>query len=95
MQEVRGIWGFSGGLVGFNLVNYLARNADGMIIGRGLGADALGPYSMAYRLMLFPVQNFTYVANRALFPVYSRNQDDSGEVRAMYLRTLGVIASLS
>jgi PST family polysaccharide transporter len=66
-----------------------------MIIGRLLGAAALGPYSMAYRLMLFPVQNFTYVANRALFPVYSRRQDSGDAVRELYLRTLGVIASVT
>lgn len=94
-QEVRGIWRYSGGLVGFNLINYFSRNADGMIIGRMLGANALGPYSLAYRLMLFPVQNFSYVANRALFPIYSRRQEATGEVRELYLRTLGVIASVT
>ncbi|MGH8142013.1 MAG: lipopolysaccharide biosynthesis protein [Steroidobacteraceae bacterium] len=95
LRELRSIWHFSGPLVGFNLINYLGRNADAMIIGRLLGAVALGPYSMAYRLMLFPVQNFTYVANRALFPVYSRRQDSDQGVRELYLRTLGVIASIT
>jgi len=95
VRELRSIWHFSGPLVGFNLINYLGRNADSMIIGRLLGAVALGPYSMAYRLMLFPVQNFTYVANRALFPVYSRRQESGEGVRELYLRTLGVIASVT
>ena len=95
LHELRSIWHFSGPLVGFNLINYLGRNADAMIIGRLLGAVALGPYSMAYRLMLFPVQNFTYVANRALFPIYSRGQDAQAPMRALYLRTAGVIASVT
>jgi O-antigen/teichoic acid export membrane protein len=86
------IWKFSGGLVGFNLINYLGRNADGMIIGRLLGAPALGVYSLAYRVMLFPVQNFTFVISRALFPVLSRRRESVDAVRDLYLRALGAIA---
>ena len=68
-QAIRSIFGFSGNLSAFNLINFISRNADSMIIGRFLGASALGTYSMAYKLMLFPLQNLTFVASRALFPV--------------------------
>ncbi|MBM0103186.1 lipopolysaccharide biosynthesis protein [Steroidobacter sp. S1-65] len=91
-EHARGLWGYSGSLFGFNLVNYFSRNADTMIIGRMLGPAALGPYSLAYRVMLFPLQNLTFVATRALFPMMSRQQHSPKELGAMHLRLLSVIS---
>ncbi len=91
-QELREIRRFSDHLVGFNIINYFSRNADSMIIGRFLGADSLGMYSLAYKIMLFPLRNLTFVASRALYPVMSRQQAAPAEVADLYLRTLSVIA---
>lgn len=91
-EHARNLWGYSGSLFGFNLVNYFSRNADTMIIGRMLGPAALGPYSLAYRVMLFPLQNLTFVATRALFPMMSRHQHSPQELGAMHLRLLSVIS---
>jgi PST family polysaccharide transporter len=91
-EHAKGLWRFSGSLFGFNLVNYFSRNADAMIIGRMLGPASLGPYSLAYRIMLFPLQNLTFVATRALFPVMSRHQHSPQELGALHLRMLSVIS---
>jgi len=91
-EHAKGLWDFSGSLFGFNLVNYFARNADTMIIGRVLGPASLGPYSLAYRVMLFPLQNLTFVATRALFPMMSRHQHSPQELGALHLRLLSVIS---
>ena len=90
--RLRELSGFSTHLFAFNIVNYFSRNADGMVVGRWLGASSLGAYSLAYRIMLFPLQNLTVVATRALFPVFSRQQTAPAEMAALYLRTLSVIA---
>ncbi|MGE0114855.1 MAG: lipopolysaccharide biosynthesis protein [Steroidobacteraceae bacterium] len=94
-REFSSILGFSGNLSLFNFVNYFARNADSMVIGRLLGAGALGVYSLAYRLMLFPVQNLTFVSARALLPVLSRKQDQPSESGELYLKAVSLIAFLS
>jgi PST family polysaccharide transporter len=94
-NEFRGIFGFSGNLTIFNFVDYFARNADSILIGRFLGAVSLGWYSIAYRILLFPIHNLTFVSSRALLPVYSRYQDDPATVRALYLRTLALIGSIT
>lgn len=91
--DFRTVAGFSGKLTLFNVVLYLSRNADSAIIGRLLGAPALGIYSLAYRVMLFPVQNLTYVASRALFPVLSRSSREEGG--ALYLKSVGFIAFIT
>ena len=93
--EFKSIAGFSGNLSLFNVVLYLSRNADSAVIGRLLGSASLGVYSIAYRVMLFPVQNMSYVASRSLYPVMSRQQDDLAGMAALYLKTIGFIAFLT
>ena len=93
--ELRALVPFSGHLTAFNLVNYVTRNADSLIIGRMLGAGVLGAYSLAMRVTLFPVQNLTWAASRALLPVMNRPGQAAGELAALYRRSLALIALLS
>jgi PST family polysaccharide transporter len=92
IADLRSVAGFSTALTGFNLFNYAARNADNLLIGRALGADALGKYALAYRLMLAPVQAVTWTINRVMFPVYADLQADDGAFQAAYLRTVGLVS---
>ena len=94
-REFRSLWQFSRNLVGFNTVNYFVRNGDTILIGRFLGATELGWYSLAMRFLLFPVQNLAWLLNRALLPVYSRQQSDPARLAANYMRTLTMIAAVS
>ncbi len=84
--EIRGVMKFGSNLVGFNVFNYFIRNMDNLFIGRFLGSTDLGYYSMAYRLMLWPLQNISSVVGRALFPVFSRLQVDRGRLSSAYVR---------
>jgi len=56
LVELRSISGFGLNLSGSNTVNYFARNADNLLVGKYLGAVALGFYGLAYNIMLFPLQ---------------------------------------
>ena len=94
-SEFRSLGSFSGNLVGFQIVNYFSRNADTMLIGRFLGAESLGWYNMAYKLMLFPIQNLSSVIGRALLPVLSRTQNDHASLRAIYLNAVSTIAVIT
>lgn len=94
-SEFKGIWGFSGNLTAFNFINYFARNADSIIIGRLLGAVDLGHYTMAYKIMLFPVQNLSWVISRVLLPKFSELQNDPSRTREIYFLVLGNILNIS
>lgn len=91
LNEILGVMRFSGNLVGFNVFNYFVRNADNMLIGRFLGASELGFYTMAYRLMLWPLQNISSVVGRVLFPAFSRLQADQGRIAGAYIRATAAI----
>ncbi len=95
VKEIRGIIGFSGNLVGFNVFNYFIRNADNLLIGRFLGASELGYYSMAYRLMLWPVQNISIVVGRVLFPALSSVQSNHDRLSNAYIRATAAITLIT
>ena len=93
-EHLRRLLAFSGNLSAFNFINYFARNADSFVIGRYLGAASLGIYSNAYKVMLFPLQNMTFVANRALYPVMCRLENPS-DMRSLYMKSVSLIALLT
>jgi len=95
LTEIRSIVGFSGYLTGFNIVNYFARNADYMLIGSVLGKTELGYYSMAYRVLMFPLQNLSAVITRVTLPAFSKIQADDARFRRGYLASIGAIALIS
>ena len=94
-SELRTTLRFSLSLTGFNVANYGVRNADNLLVGRYLGSQALGYYSLAYRIILFPVASISSVVSRVAFPVYSRIQDDLERFRRGYLLTARAIALVS
>lgn len=95
LAELKDLWTFSRNLVGFNVLNYLARSADSILIGRYVGAADLGFYAVAYRAMLWPLQNLSAVVGRALLPVLSRMQTDPERLAQAYLKATAAIVLVS
>src|SRR5579885_1853183 len=95
LGDLRSISGFSANLMAYNIENYLGRNVDYLLIGRFLGAQQLGYYTLAYNLLLFPVQYVTLTVGRVTFPVYASIQDDNRRLANAYLRVAGTLAALS
>jgi O-antigen/teichoic acid export membrane protein len=91
-KEVKAISSYSLNLTGFNIFNYVVRNTDYLLIGKFLGAKNLGYYTLAYQIMLYPLQSISSVIGRVMFPVYSTIQDDIARFRNAYLKVGGAIA---
>lgn len=94
-SELREVAGYSLNLTFYNVLNYFARNADNLLIGRYLGAQELGYYDLAYRLMLYPLQGISAVVSKVMFPLYSKMQDDNSLFRRTYLSAISAISLLS
>ncbi|GFP74204.1 lipopolysaccharide biosynthesis protein [Clostridium fungisolvens] len=84
----------------FNFINYFTRNLDNILVGKYLGVNTLAYYDKAYKLMLYPVQNLTYVITPVLHPILSDYQEDKKVIYNSYLKIvkllslLGVFASV-
>lgn len=95
LSALKDIWTFSGHFYGFNFINYWARNADNLVVGKYFGAPALGAYSRAYALMLLPITQFNSVITQVIFPALSTIQHDKERVKRIYLRAIGVVTLLA
>ena len=79
-------------LFGFNFLNYFARNLDNLLIGKILGNALLGYYDKAYKLMLYPVQNLTYVINPVIHPFLAVHQNNKSFVYNKYMQILKILS---
>ena len=95
MEAWREMRSFSLNAFGYQLLNYVTRNADNLIISRALGPTALGLYSLSYRVMMLPVHNLGLVVNRVALPTYSRLQTDRQRLRHQFLIGTRMLALVS
>lgn len=93
--SLRSLGSFSAYLVGHRLLYYAHRNADNIIIGRFLGATALGAYTLAYNLMLVPFSKLGGPAMKVLGPAFSRMQDEPQRIGAAWVRVVRLIGLVS
>lgn len=92
---VRKMLKFGGHLTGFNFINYFSRNADNILIGRFIGADALGLYSKAYELFMLPISQIRNPLEQVAMPVLSTLRKKPLRYALYYQRILDILASLA
>lgn len=91
---VRRLLAFGGHMTGYEVVCYVARHADNLLVGWFWGARQLGFYDKAYQLLLLPVQQFALPMASVAVPVLSRLQDEPGRFREYFQRCVLLPAAL-
>jgi len=89
---MREVLAFGANITAFDLANYFSRNSDNLLIGRVWGDAALGLYSRAYQLMMFPINAIRGPINAVAFPAMSRLQDNPQGIREYYLKATNLLA---
>jgi O-antigen/teichoic acid export membrane protein len=87
--------GFSTYVIGQQALWYTQNNVDNLIVGRVLGATALGLYGLAYRVLLYPLQRLTAVLSMVGLPVFSSLSSDRARLREAFLTSLSYAALVS
>ena len=93
--DIRPVAGFSGNLSVYQFFSYFSEAGDKFIVGRRVGATALGFYGFGYRLLLQPVQSVLQVCRMVLFPAFARIQDDNESIGRGYVRATSAVAMLT
>lgn len=83
---------FGGGFTLARIGNAIAGQGDYLVVGRWLGANALGLYSRAYQLMTIPAMLFAKVLDSVLFPAMAQIQTQPERLRVAYRRGVALIA---
>lgn len=93
--DARELFGFGKNMVGSNLVLFLNRSADDLIIGIFLGPAALGYYAVAYRANVAVTEVALRATSRTAVPVFSKLQAEPERLRAAYYSALELAALVS
>jgi len=90
ITALRQVLRFGSFLTMARLSNWLALQVDNVVVGRVLGAEALGLYSRSYNLLAIATQVLGDPASRALLPAFSRMQEDRARLDSGFRRGLGI-----
>ena len=92
---VRGMIRFGGHVTIGNILAYLARNLDRILIGKLYGAAALGLYSKAYQLLMQPLTQVKYPLQHLSLPVLSSLQKEPERYRSYFSKLLDISISIA
>src|SRR5699024_1458277 len=85
---------FSGGHSLTQISAQITEEGDNLIVGRLLGANALGLYSRAYQLMVTPASLLGKVLDKVLFRVVSKVHDNQKKVANLYKESIRIVTTL-
>lgn len=92
---VANLLNFGKNVTGFNLVCFLSRSFDKILIGKLQGPYWVGLYTNAYQLMALPVSQIQYPVNTVALPALSALQAEPSEFRAYYEKMLHLLTFFS
>lgn len=71
---------------------YFYSQADTFIVGKVLGADSLGLYSVGKELASLPAQKLSPIVNQVMLPAFARMQNELSQVRSSILTSISNIS---
>ncbi|WP_025321615.1 MOP flippase family protein [Deferrisoma camini] len=91
----KALFSYGSNILGSNILGFFGRNADNLLIGRYLGAQALGYYDLAYQIMMRPIVYLSGTVTRPLFPALSKLKHDKKKAAETYMQVIGFLALLT
>jgi len=82
-------------ITGFTVLAFFTSEIDNLFVGKLLGAEQLGLYTMAFILGNLPATAIAKTAAQVIFPAYSLLQNDPAALRRAYLTVLRTVAGTS
>jgi len=82
-------------VVGANILVFLITIIDVTFIGRILGADNLGYYTIAFGIATLLTSQVSDLMSRVMFPVYAKINDEKTKLKNAYLQTLKYVSFIS
>ncbi|MDQ6819589.1 MAG: lipopolysaccharide biosynthesis protein [Actinomycetota bacterium] len=94
-SEARRLLAFGIPLAGGSLLSFLVLNVDYVVVGRLLGAEALGLYVLAFNISGWPLNVFGAVVRSVSLPGFSRLRRGGEAMPEHFLRALRFVAGVT
>ncbi len=95
LSETKSFLKIGGFTMGSTLLDFFSREIDVLIIGKLLGADSLGVYSLAKQIVLKLYSIVNPIIINVLSPLMSAMQSDNQRLKKTYLRTVNYLAYIN
>ncbi len=95
LLKIKELFGFGKWILGSSILVFLLTQGDDILVGKLLGASALGFYQMAYRISNLPATEISHLISTVTLPAYSKLQDNLPKMKDAYLRVLRITALFS
>jgi len=81
--------------MGQNSIVYFNNQFDVILIGKLLGTEALGIYSLTKQLVMRPAQVINPIITNVTFPIMAKIQDDLTRLKSVYLKIINLLSSIN
>lgn len=94
-KEIAHLLNFGTGFSLAKIANYSALQADNLVVGRWLGAEALGVYGRAYQFLVIPANLLGTAVDKVIFPAMASVQHERDRLGRAYTRSVATVAMFS
>jgi lipopolysaccharide exporter len=95
LSNLEGFLSFGLYQMGERVINYFNTRVDQIIIGRFLGANILGLYTLAFNIINLPSSKINPIINKVTFPLFSKMQTQHERLKFNYFKVLSLISLIN
>lgn len=95
INEIKEFLSFGAYQMGEKTINYFNFQIDTILIGKLLGIEALGVYTIAKQIVMRPMQVVNPIISKVTFPMMAKIQDDNEKLKNIYLKTINYLSSIN
>jgi O-antigen/teichoic acid export membrane protein len=92
--EFGGLFRFGVHVMAGDVITFMTRNVDNLLVGAVLGTSTLGFYVVGYRILTATQAVLVQITRKMTFPVFSRLQEDPLRMRRAYNRVTAAAAAV-
>jgi PST family polysaccharide transporter len=92
---MREIGRFTVAITAIEVLTFLSRRSDDLMVGAFLGVTALGYYTVGYRILLYAIELLTATISAVALPAFARLQDDRPAMRRAFYRATRLSAAIA
>ncbi|MFT5660629.1 MAG: O-antigen/teichoic acid export membrane protein [Sulfurimonas sp.] len=81
--------------MGEKTINYFNYQIDTILIGKLLGTEALGIYTIAKQIIMRPIQVINPIISKVTFPVMAKIQNNTEKLKDIYLKMINYLSSIN
>ena len=94
-KEIKPMISFGMFQMGERGINYFNSQFDVILIGKLLGVEALGIYTVAKNLSMRPAQIINPIITKVTFPIMAKVQNNTEQLKNIYLKTINYLSSVN